>query len=90
MFWNYSVLKLLRLETLTFRNYYVTITIIISDATLSDINLVLCYVLSQYHYSLITDMTPGWIGNSLANDWSPFLNLQPPPPLTYNRPQFLA
>ncbi len=36
-FWNCYVLKLLRLETITF-----------SDATLSDINLVLCYVLSQY------------------------------------------
>jgi hypothetical protein len=36
-FWNYYVLKLLRLETVTF-----------SDATLSDINIVLCYVLSQY------------------------------------------
>ncbi len=37
-FWSYYVLKLLRLETLTF-----------SDATLSDINVVLSYVLSQYH-----------------------------------------
>jgi hypothetical protein len=37
MFWNYYVLKLLRLETVRF-----------SDATLSDINVVLCYVLSQY------------------------------------------
>ncbi len=36
-FWNYYVLKLLRLETITF-----------SDAMLSDINAVLCYVLSQY------------------------------------------
>ncbi len=36
-FWNYYILKLLRLETVTF-----------SDATLSDINVVLCYVLSQY------------------------------------------
>jgi hypothetical protein len=36
-FWNYYVLKLLRLETITF-----------SDATLSDINVVLCFVLSQY------------------------------------------
>ncbi len=36
-FWNYSVLDLLRLETIMF-----------SDATLSDINVVLCYVLSQY------------------------------------------
>jgi hypothetical protein len=32
-FWNYYILKLLRLETITF-----------SDATLSDINIVLCYV----------------------------------------------
>ncbi len=36
-FWNYYVLKLLYLETITF-----------SDAMLSDINVVLCYVLSQY------------------------------------------
>ncbi len=36
-FWNSYVLKLLRLETLTF-----------SDVTLSDINVVWCYVLSQY------------------------------------------
>ncbi len=36
-FWNYYVLKLLRLETITF-----------SDAMLSDINVVLWYVLSQY------------------------------------------
>ncbi len=38
-FWNYYVLKLLRLETVTF-----------SDATFSDINVVLCYILSQYRY----------------------------------------
>ncbi len=36
-FWNYYVLKLLHLESILF-----------SDATLSDINVVLCYVLSQY------------------------------------------
>ncbi len=36
-FWNYYVLKLLRFETITF-----------SDDTLSDINVVLCYVFSQY------------------------------------------
>jgi hypothetical protein len=36
-FWNYYVLKLLRLETISF-----------SDAMLSDINVVLCYILSQY------------------------------------------
>ncbi len=34
---DHYVLKLLRLETITF-----------SDATLSEINVVLCYVLSQY------------------------------------------
>ncbi len=39
-FWNYYVLKLLRLETIMF-----------SDATLSDINVVLCYVLSKYHFN---------------------------------------
>ncbi len=38
-FWNSYVLKLLRLETLTF-----------SDVTLSDINDVWCYVLSQYPF----------------------------------------
>jgi hypothetical protein len=37
MFWNCYVLKLLCLETITF-----------SNATLSNINVVLCYVLSQY------------------------------------------
>jgi hypothetical protein len=36
-FWNYYVLKLIRLETITF-----------SDATFSDISVVLCYILSQY------------------------------------------
>ncbi len=36
-FWNYYVLKLSCLESIMF-----------SDATLSDINVVLCYVLSQY------------------------------------------
>jgi hypothetical protein len=36
-FWNYYVLKLLCLETITF-----------SDDMLSDINVVLCYILSQY------------------------------------------
>ncbi len=41
-FFDFYVLELLRFETLTFRNYYV------SDTTLSDINFVLCYVLSQY------------------------------------------
>jgi hypothetical protein len=40
---NVTYLKLLRLETNTF-----------SDATLSDINVVLCHVLSQYpHYILL-------------------------------------
>jgi hypothetical protein len=38
-FWNYYILQLLRLETITF-----------SDATLSDINVVFCYILSQYLY----------------------------------------
>ncbi len=40
-FWYYYVLKLLRLETITF-----------SDATLSDINVVLCYVLSKYRHDI--------------------------------------
>ncbi len=38
-FWNYYVLKLLRLETIMF-----------SDATLSDINVVLSYGLLQHHF----------------------------------------
>jgi hypothetical protein len=37
-FWNNYILKLLCLETIMF-----------SDARLSDINILLCYVLSQYH-----------------------------------------
>ena len=45
-FWNYYVLKLLRLETITF-----------SDATLSNINVVLCNVLSQYPLPSFAD---GW------------------------------
>ncbi len=40
-FCNGYVLKLLRLETITF-----------SDAMLSNINVVLCYVLSQYHCNI--------------------------------------
>ncbi len=44
-FWNYYVLKLLRLETITF-----------GDAMLSDINVVLCSVMSQYpKYSWVND-----------------------------------
>jgi hypothetical protein len=41
-FWNYYVLQLLRLGTIIF-----------SDATLSDLNIVLCYILLQnlYKYS---------------------------------------
>ncbi len=42
MFWSYYVLKLLRLETIPF-----------SDATISDINVVLCYVLSQYQFNVL-------------------------------------
>jgi hypothetical protein len=37
------VLEILPFESLTFRNFT------FSDARLSDINVVLCYVLSQYH-----------------------------------------
>ena len=40
-FWNSYVLELLRLETITF-----------SDATLSDIDVVLCYILSQKYNNL--------------------------------------
>jgi hypothetical protein len=42
MFWNSYVLKLLRLETLTF-----------CDVMLSDINVVRCYVLSQYRLCMV-------------------------------------
>jgi hypothetical protein len=49
-FCNYYVLKLLRLETIMF-----------SDALLNDINVVLCYVVSQYHiiYMLCVKGTHG-------------------------------
>ncbi len=40
-FWNYYDLQLLRFETITF-----------SDAMLSDINIVLCYFLSQYQNTI--------------------------------------
>jgi hypothetical protein len=40
-FWNYYVLKLLHVETITF-----------SNTMLSDLNVVLCNVLSQYHVDL--------------------------------------
>ncbi len=48
-FWNYYVLKLLHLETITF-----------SDATLSDINIVWCYVLSQYRKWCCDSGHRGW------------------------------
>ncbi len=56
-FWNAYVLKLLRLETLTF-----------NDVTLSDINIVGCHVLSQYlHFRYdkksmlkVVDNEKGW------------------------------
>ncbi len=48
-FWNCYVLKLLRWETITF-----------SDATLSDINVVLCYVLSQYPKGANADNASTW------------------------------
>ncbi len=44
-FWNYYILKLLRLETITF-----------SDATLSDINVVLSYVLLQYRHIFLPNL----------------------------------
>jgi hypothetical protein len=50
-FWNYYVLKLLRLETITFSDAS------FSDAMLSDINVVLCYVLSQYRLSCLNDFS---------------------------------
>ncbi len=63
-FWNYNVLKLLRLESITF-----------TDATLSDINFVLCYVLSQYQqntwnqdFSKFFVLVNGRI-RILANNW---------------------
>ncbi len=48
-FWKYYVLKLLRLETVTF-----------SDATLSDINIVLCYVLSKYQFNALLVRNQNW------------------------------
>jgi hypothetical protein len=48
-FWNYYVLKLLRLEIIMF-----------SDAALSDINIVLCYVLSQYQQIYFDGHWKGW------------------------------
>ncbi len=48
-FCNYYVLKLLRLETITF-----------SDATLNNINVVLCYVLSQYHLGFQNAIITKW------------------------------
>jgi len=54
MFWNYYVLKVLLLETITF-----------SDATLSDIKVVLCYVLSQYRYVYSVWQGKGCIGNDM-------------------------
>jgi hypothetical protein len=53
-FWNYYVLKLLHLETITF-----------SDATLSDINVVLCHVLS--HYPVTDEVTRYKLAGSLCN-----------------------
>jgi hypothetical protein len=50
-FWNSYVLKLLRLDTIT-----------LSDATLSDISVVLCYVLSQYHNNYMLFLQrPGYV-----------------------------
>ncbi len=56
MFWNPYVKKLLHLEIITY-----------SDATLSDINVVFCYVFLQYHiYSELTDrLLRGYRGRSL-------------------------
>jgi hypothetical protein len=51
----YYVLKLLRLETITF-----------SDATLSDINVVLCYVLSQYRIDHMGEGAP-YVARSTIN-----------------------
>jgi hypothetical protein len=53
-FWNYYILKLLRLETITFSDATFS-DATFSDATLSDINVVLCYVLSQYRLSCLND-----------------------------------
>ncbi len=54
-FWNSYVLKLLRLETLTF-----------SDVTVSDINVVWCYVLSQYR-----QLSPFKVGSKQVWDTGP-------------------
>ncbi len=57
-FWNYYVLKLLRLETIKF-----------SDATLSDINIVLCYVLSKYRVYRVPGFLssrPNWVPSTIS------------------------
>ena len=61
-FWNYYVLKLLCLETITF-----------SDAMLSDINIVLCYILSQYQTMILgcgKVMCGEWEVGSVPASWS--------------------
>jgi hypothetical protein len=57
------VLELLHFETLTFENYYV------KCATLSDINIVLYYILSQYRKASWTRSPPNFsFGNKNQND----------------------
>ncbi len=57
-FWNSYVLKLLSLETLTF-----------SDVTLSDMNVVWCYVLSQYRIVCIGQERPKCRKGTLRPDF---------------------
>jgi hypothetical protein len=51
-FWNYYILQLLRLGTIMF-----------SDARLSDLNVVLCYILSQYLHKYSHNFYKHYHGN---------------------------
>ncbi len=66
-FWNYYVLKLLGLETIT-----------CSDATLSDINVVLCYVLSQYPRRYIGNVSEKKIEKKLLKNMNGVLYIHLP------------
>jgi hypothetical protein len=68
-FWNYNILKLLHLAT-----------IMISDATLSIINVVLCYVFSQYQIISVISISSPCLSHfffltivSTGDDCSPLL-----------------
>jgi hypothetical protein len=63
-FWNYYVLQLLRFETITF-----------SDATLSDIKVVLCYVLSQYPENSWKEITTSSFSEVTLSNFTVMLRL---------------